>query len=157
MEDNKKINDSFMMQIENIKKDIIQTRHKVLSEANKELIFMYFRIGKVISENQKYGSNFINTLSTSLKIDFPEATGFSPRNLARRKEFYDVYGDIQNLPTALAKLPWSFNCLLIGKVDDLKERNVEKLLWYNSDDNADADDFNIEDLLYHYTKKESIA
>ena len=34
---------------------------------------------------------------------------------------------------------------------------VEKWLWYNSDDNEDVNDFNIEDLLYHYTKKESIA
>ena len=33
---------------------------------------------------------------------------------------------------------------------------VEKWLWYNSDDNADADDFNIEDLIYHYTGKNSI-
>ena len=34
---------------------------------------------------------------------------------------------------------------------------VEKWLWYNSDDNEDVNDYNIEDLLYHYTKKESIA
>ncbi len=33
---------------------------------------------------------------------------------------------------------------------------VEKWLWYNSDNNEDVNDYNIEDLLYHYTKKESI-
>lgn len=47
---------------------------------------MYFRIGKIISENQKYGTNFINSLSTSLRIEFPDATGFSPRNLSRMKK-----------------------------------------------------------------------
>lgn len=67
--------------VKDIKRDILSTRNKILSDANKELILLYFRIGKIISENQKYGSNFINTLSTSLKIDFPDSTGFSPRNL----------------------------------------------------------------------------
>ena len=32
---------------------------------------------------------------------------------------------LSNLPTALAKLPWSFNCLLIDKIKDPKER-----IWY---------------------------
>ncbi len=84
-----------------------------------ELIYLYFRIGKVISENKKYGSNFINTLSTSLKIDFPNATGFSPRNLARMRKFYETYRDLSNLPMPLAKLPWSFNCLLVDKIEDI--------------------------------------
>ena len=111
--------------VKNIKKDILATRNKVLANANKELIYLYFRIGKIISENQKYGSNFINTLSTSLKIDFPDSTGFSPRNLARMRKFYETYGDLSNLPTALAKLPWSFNCLLIDKIPEFNKR-----IWY---------------------------
>ena len=97
--------------ISNIKNDIRSTRNKVLVSANQELIYLYFRIGKTIGENSKYGSNFINTLSSSLKTEFPGSTGFSPRNLARTRKFYEVYGDLSNLPTALAKLPWSFNCL----------------------------------------------
>ena len=111
--------------VQSIKMDILSTRNRVLSDANKELLFLYFRIGKIISENQKYGNGFINELSTSLKIDFPDATGFSPRNLARMRKFYETYLDISNLPTALAKLPWSFNCLLIDKV-----MNYEIRIWY---------------------------
>lgn len=111
--------------VQSIKTDILSTRNKVLEDTNKELLFLYFRIGKIISENQKYGNSFINELSTSLKIDFPDATGFSPRNLARMKKFYETYRDISNLPTALAKLPWSFNCLLIDKVI-----NFDARIWY---------------------------
>ena len=111
--------------VENIKKDILATRNKILSESNKELILLYFRIGKTISENQKYGSNFINTLSTSLKIDFPNATGFSPRNLARMKKFYETYRDLSNLPPAAAKLPWTHNSILIEKISDSEKRQ-----WY---------------------------
>ena len=32
---------------------------------------------------------------------------------------------------------------------------LSKWLWYNSDGNENPNDYNIEDLLYHYTKKES--
>ena len=110
---------------EQIKADIFQTRAKVLSDANKELLSMYFRIGKMIAENSKYGNNFINELSRHLKIEFPGSDGYSPRNLARMKKFYVAYKDFSILPTTLAKLPWSFNCLLIDKMDDLKKR-----IWY---------------------------
>ena len=90
--------------IDEIKKDILKTRVKMLVEANKELIFLYFRIGKTISENKKYGSNFINTLSTSLKIDFPNATGFSPRNLARMRKFYETYLDFIKFANGIGKI-----------------------------------------------------
>lgn len=111
--------------VEDIKKDVIATRNAVLQNANRELIGMYFRIGKCISENQTYGSNFINSLSVALKTEFPEASGYSPRNLARMKKFYEEYRELSNLPTALANLPWSFNILLIDKV-----KEAEKRIWY---------------------------
>ena len=114
-----------MILIANIKKDILATRNKILRESNKELIYLYFRIGKIISENQKYGSNFINILSTSLKIDYPDTTGFSPRNLARMKKFYETYLDLSNLPPAAAKLPWTHNSILIENIKD-----EEKRRWY---------------------------
>lgn len=110
---------------EQIKADILRTRSKVLIDANTELLSMYYRIGKIIAENAKYGSNFINELSRQLKIEYPGADGYSPRNLSRMKKFYTVYKDSPILPTSLAKLPWSFNCLLIDKVNDLDKR-----IWY---------------------------
>lgn len=34
---------------------------------------------------------------------------------------------------------------------------VTKWIWYNSDDGEDEEDFAVEDVLYHYTKRESVA
>ena len=121
----KELDASFVSIVESIKADIFQTRNKVLIDANKELIAMYFRIGKVIDENAKYGNNFINELSRQLKIEFPDADGYSPRNLARMRKFYVTYGDLSNLPPAVAKLPWTHNCILIDKVNDINKR-----IWY---------------------------
>lgn len=41
------------------------------------------------------------------------------------RKFYEAYRDILNLPMPLAKLPWSFNCLLLDKVEDIVKR-----IWY---------------------------
>ena len=32
-----------------------------------------------------------------------------------------------------------------------------KWLWYNSDDSDNEDDYSVEDVLYHYTKRKSVA
>ena len=34
---------------------------------------------------------------------------------------------------------------------------VTKWLWYNSDDGENEEDFSVEDVLFHYTRKESAA
>ena len=41
------------------------------------------------------------------------------------RKFYEAYRDISNLPIILANLPWSFNCLLLDKVEDIVKR-----IWY---------------------------
>lgn len=121
---------NMMNQIADIKKDIVLIRNRILNESNKELILLYFRIGKVISENREYGSNFITTLSTSLKIDYPDAAGFSPRNLSRMRKFYETYRDLSNLPPAVAKLPWTHNIIILERIKTQAERDwyIEKCL-----------------------------
>ena len=108
--------------IENIKSDIKSTRFKIIENANKELLYLYFRLGKIIDENSKYGNNFINELSIELKLEFPNMKGLSPRNLSRRRVFYNEYKDISNLPVVLAKLPWTHNYILLEKVKDRDRR-----------------------------------
>ena len=101
--------------IDSIKQDVINTRNKIMYNANRELINMYFRMGKNISENAKYGNNFILILSKSLKLEFPDSTGFSERNLWRMKAFYEQYNDFLILPPAVAELPWTHNYILLEK------------------------------------------
>ena len=58
----------------------------------------------MIYENQKYGTDFINTLSTSLKLEFKDASGFSPRNLSRMKKYYETYKDMPNFANTIGKI-----------------------------------------------------
>ena len=119
------LDSSFISVFEQIKADIFQTRNRILSDANREMLSMYFRIGKVIDENAKYWNHFIDELSRRLKAEFPDAEGYSPRNLARMRKFYVTYGDMANLPLPVANLPWTHNFILIEKVKD-----PEKRVWY---------------------------
>ena len=50
----------------------LHKERRIVSNANLELIMLYFRIGKFIAENNGYGKNFINILAMELKIAFPK-------------------------------------------------------------------------------------
>ena len=119
------IRENIITSIQIIKQDIINTRNKIKYSANIELINMYFRMGKCITENAKYGEKFVTMLSKALTIEFPKSIGFSERNLWRMKKFYEQYKDFEKLPPAVAELPWTHNYVLIEKIKDLDKR-----LWY---------------------------
>ena len=87
--------DEYFKFLNEIKKDIISTRRKVLSQANNEVILMYYRIGKGLIKNSKYGNNFIDTLAKDLKIEFPDMHGLSARNLRYMKNLQKNLNMIQ--------------------------------------------------------------
>ena len=60
--------DNFKDIINNIKKEINTTRVKVAIEANKNLINMYYRLGKILDDNFEYGNKFIEEVSRELKL-----------------------------------------------------------------------------------------
>ena len=131
-----------------IKNEIEKTQVLIMSDANKRLIDLYFKLGKIIAENSKWGDRFIETLEHELKLDFPNSKGFSARNLRRMKRFYLEYKDNEVLPPAVAKLPWTHNIMLIEKI---KDKNIRA--WYanetaNNNWSKTVLDFQIETNLY---------
>ena len=77
-----------------IKDDIRKTQTKTILQVNSSLIMLfYYRIGKIMFENNKYGNSFIKNVATEIKIEFPKIAGFSERNLRSMKNFYLEYQD----------------------------------------------------------------
>lgn len=111
--------------LEDIKSTLITTRNKVIENANKDLIIMYYNIGLKLIENNKWGSSFIDTLSKDLKIEFPNIKGMSARNLRYMQKFAKEYNRDEFLQEVLAKLSWNHNQILLDKIKDKNERN-----WY---------------------------
>lgn len=126
---NNKINQisniEFKKIIDEIRNDINNSRYNIIKNANKELLNIYFKIGKILEDNKKYGSSFIDELSHELKLDYPKMKGFSSRNLWRMQKFYNEYKDYEKLPMALAELTWSNNYTLIERI-----KNIDVRMWY---------------------------
>ena len=79
--------------ISNIKEEIINTQIKTMQEVNSNLIMLYFKLGKIVSENKQYGNNFTKQVSIELKLTFPNMKGFSERNIRSMRLFYEEYAD----------------------------------------------------------------
>jgi predicted nuclease of restriction endonuclease-like (RecB) superfamily len=74
---------------------------------NRELILLYWDIGRVIMEKQEalgWGHSVIDRLSRDLRTVFPAVTGFSPRNLRDMKRFYTAYSVPEVWRQVVAKL-----------------------------------------------------
>lgn len=108
-----------------IKQKIQKAQLKAVLSVNAEMIFLYWQIGKIINEKQNmegWSSKIIPKLSKDLKSEFPDAKGFSERNLSYMLRFAKEYPDESILQQAVAKLPWGHNLLLIEKIKDQKIR-----------------------------------
>lgn len=108
-----------------VKKDICDTQLKIMINANNDLVNLYYRIGKIIHDNYKWGNKFIDNLAFELKRDFPGQKGFSVRNLKYMKAFYEEYCNDNDLFNITLNLPWKHNIVLLQRI---KNKNIRK--WY---------------------------
>ena len=117
--------DKYFEVLNDIKKTLLVTRNKIVINANKDLILMYYNIGLKLLENNKWGSSFIDTLAKDLKIDFPNLKGMSARNLRYMQKFAFVFTKEEILQHDVAKLPWSSITTIMDQVKDKNQK-----LWY---------------------------
>ncbi len=82
---------------ENVKNEILKSQYRAMQFVNKELIFMYWNIGKIILANSEWGNKFIDNLSIDLKLEFPNSTGFSVRNLKYMRKFAEEYNNFEKV------------------------------------------------------------
>jgi len=121
-------NDEYRQLLSSIKAQIQTSQFRAISAVNRELIALYWNIGRLILDNQQrdgWGSRFIDNLAADIKLDFPEMTGFSVRNLQYMRKYAQEYPDFEFVQTVSAQITWSHNVLLLDKIGDAKERK-----WY---------------------------
>ena len=111
--------------LENIKQEVLNAQYKAIYAVNKELMFMYWHIGKIILENSQWGNKFIDNLSIDLKLEFPEIKGFSVRNLKYMRKFAEEYPNFEFVQEVLAQITWYHNIILMDKIESIEERK-----WY---------------------------
>ena len=90
-----------------IKSRIVSAQISAARSVNRELILLYWDIGREIVEKQKalgWGQSVINHLSRDLSSAFPAVAGFSPRNLRNMKQFYTAYSNFEFWQQTVAKI-----------------------------------------------------
>jgi predicted nuclease of restriction endonuclease-like (RecB) superfamily len=95
---------------------------------NRELVLLYWRIGREILERQQqqgWGAKVVDRLAKDLQRAFPDVKGFSSRNLKYMRSFAETYSDEQFVQEVLAQITWYHNLALIEKLKSQSER-----LWY---------------------------
>lgn len=66
---------------------------------------LYYNIGKIINEHKSWGNKFIENLAADIKLSFPNAKGYSVRNLKYMSKFASTYPDEQFVQTVSAQIP----------------------------------------------------
>jgi len=95
---------------------------------NNELIATYWAIGRDILDRQQqegYGTKVIDRLSADLRERFPNAKGYSPRNLKYMRAFAEAWPDPEVVQGRLAQLPWWSQIALLEKL-----KTADQRLWY---------------------------
>ena len=80
--------------IQAIKGAILVSRYRAASLANKELLSLYFGIGKFISDNSRggfWGTGAIETISERLQQELPGLRGFSAVNIKRMRLVFEAW------------------------------------------------------------------
>ncbi|MEW5759004.1 MAG: DUF1016 N-terminal domain-containing protein [Candidatus Omnitrophota bacterium] len=119
------VNKEYIKFLSEIKSRIVASRIRAIKTVNKELIKLYWDIGKSIFERQqkyKWGDNVIVLLARDLKKVFPQTYGFSERNVWNMRRFYEEYKNKPFLQQLVAEIPWGHNLLIMEKIANDRER-----------------------------------
>ena len=108
--------------IKQLKSAILSSRYRVAVLANKEMLALYFAVGKLISDKahqEKWGSKVLELLSNDLQKELPGLRGFSASNIKKMRVFYEIWSDyftIGSLATNQLEKPQNndFQIVIIG-------------------------------------------
>ena len=124
--------------IQTIKDAILRSQYQAAKLVNREMLSLYYGIGRYVSANSRkgfWGTNAIETISERLRKELPGLKGFSTTSIKKMRQFYEQWEPVINKSTATAvKLP-----LITDEID------IDSLLCVVP--TAVAADFNIEEFL----------
>jgi len=111
--------------LSNIKQNIRNHQLQAMRAVNKELLALYWEIGKSIQEKQAslgWGKSVVQTLAKDLQTEFPGRNGFSSQNLWLMRQFYNEYATNEKLQPLVREISWSKNLLVMSRSKDELER-----------------------------------
>lgn len=83
--------------VQTIKEAILRSQYKAAKLVNREMLSLYYGIGRYISANSRegfWGTGAIKTISERLRKELPGLKGFSQTNLKYMRIFYEEWSPI---------------------------------------------------------------
>ena len=120
--------ESYAALLADLKQRIDSARLKAALSVNRELVLLYWSIGRDILTRQGtegWGTKVIDRLAADLRRSFPEMTGLSARNLKYMRAFAEAWPDQQFVQQLVALLPWGHNTRLLDALETPNQRE-----WY---------------------------
>ncbi len=117
--------DNYQSFLKDIKERIRSAQYEALKAVNKELIVLYWDLGKMIVERQDkegWGKSVVERLAKDLQKEFPGIKGFSVQNLWYMRQFYLTYRDNEKLQPMVGEISWSKHIIIMSKCKDDLER-----------------------------------
>lgn len=108
-----------------LKSRIHTAQQRATLAVNRELVLLYWQIGRDILERQAvqgWGAKVVDRLAADLRIAFPEMKGFSPRNLKYMRAFAEAWPDEPIVQQVVAQLPWGHCLVLLDRLKTREER-----------------------------------
>ena len=107
--------------LKEIKDRIYKAQYDALKAVNKELINLYWDIGRSIVAKQDelgWGKAIVETLAKDLQKEFPGMQGFSSANLWRMRNFHLTYCSNEKLAPMVREISWTKNVIIMERCKD---------------------------------------
>ncbi|KAB2834185.1 MAG: DUF1016 domain-containing protein [Candidatus Brocadia sp.] len=122
---NRTSRDEYFTLLTEVKERVRSAQYDALRAVNKELIALYWDIGRMIEERQKdesWGKSVVVNLAGDLQQEFPGIQGFSAQNLWRMRQFYLAYAANEKLSPLVREISWTKNVVIFMHCKELLER-----------------------------------
>lgn len=117
--------ESYKALLVQIKERIRSAQYAALRAVNRELIELYWDIGRMIVERQAgetWGRSVVQNLAKDLQAEFPGIAGFSAPNLYKMRHFYEAYRGDEILSPLVREISWTKNLVILDRCKDDNER-----------------------------------
>ncbi|WP_373830429.1 PDDEXK nuclease domain-containing protein [Bacteroides heparinolyticus] len=104
---------------------IRSAQYEALKAVNKEIIALYWEVGKRITEQQTalgWGKSVVENLSRDIQKEFPGIQGFGVRNMWDMARFYAEYQSNEILQPLVAEISWSKHIVILAKCKETRQR-----------------------------------
>ena len=97
----KQIDTKYNEAVQQIKSAILQSQLEAAKAVNRQMLALYYGIGKFVSDNTRtgtWGTGAIESISEQLRRELPGLRGFAPTSIKKMRTFYEQWHTYINRP-----------------------------------------------------------